>query len=323
MAVGGSSERRGVIATCNYRAREYGVHSAMASATATKLCPQLVIVRPNMDKYRQASAVMREIFERYTELIEPLSLDEAYLDVSNADACDGSATKIAEEIRASVYAELGITVSAGVSNSKFLAKIASDWNKPDGLCVIPPQQVDEFVLSLPVKKIHGVGKVTAAKLHQMGIHTCADLRQLSQATLDQSFGRFGQRLYQLARGIDQREVSVSRIRKSVSVENTFPQDLPNLASCLSQLPSLLESLTQRLAKLPESANIDKAFVKIKFADFTSTTLERIGTEPSLETYQTLMSDAIARKTLPVRLLGLGVRLKQRQNSQEDQLQLFE
>ena len=185
VAVGGDPHRRGVIATCNYPARHFGVHSAMASSQALRLCPELVIVPPNFDKYRKVSTQIHDIFRRYTSLIEPLSLDEAFLDVSASDQFDNSATRIAEALRQDIRRELGITVSAGVAPNKFLAKVASDWRKPDGLFVIPPAQVDAFVAALPVKKISGVGRVTGERMAGLNLHTCGDLQSMSRLELSQ------------------------------------------------------------------------------------------------------------------------------------------
>lgn len=307
MAVGGRSDRRGVIATCNYLARQYGIHSAMASAQAQKRCPELLIVPPRMDAYKEASATLRAIFHEYTDTLEPLSLDEAYLDVSTCDLHQGSATRIAEDIRHQVQQQLGITVSAGVSNSKFLAKIASDWHKPDGLFVIPPEQVDDFVRQLPVHKLHGVGKVTAKKLHGMNIQTCGDLQRYSLSDLQQRFGRFGQRLHDLAKGIDHREVKSTRIRKSLSVEHTYSHDLPDSAACLQQVPSLFDALVARLKRADAERSGSKPFVKVKFSDFSTTTVERAIAHPHINEYQALIKEAVARKPFAVRLLGLGVR----------------
>lgn len=323
LVVGGLAERRGVVATCNYVAREYGVHSAMPTATALRLCPQLVVVPPRMDLYREVSLKIRAIFATYTALIEPLSLDEAFLDVTHSPNCHGSATLIAEDIRRRVEQELGITVSAGVAPNKFLAKIASDWNKPNGLKVIVPAEVEEFVRHLPVKKLHGVGKATAEKLAALGIHNCADVRHSNEALLIQRLGKFGRRLWQLAHGIDNRPVEPDRRRKSVSVERTFNQDLPNLATCLAQLPMLLEKLAERLERLDDSYELDRPFVKVKFHDFSQTTLEQVGLEASLESYQTLLTQAHARGNKAVRLLGVGVQLHDKMLAQEDgQLKLF-
>ena len=248
LAVGGSPDKRGVVATCNYDARAYGVRSAMPMRTAVKLCPDLTIVRPRMDVYKAVSRQIHQIFRDYTEIIEPLSLDEAYLDVSDSPHFNGSATRIAREIRRRVASELHITVSAGVAPNKFIAKIASDWRKPDGMFVVTPEQVDEFVAALPVNKLHGVGKVTAEKMARLGIRTCADLRDWNKLALAREFGSFGERLYNLARGQDDRVVQVDSRRQSISVENTYDQDLPNLDACLEQLPALLDELRGRSAE---------------------------------------------------------------------------
>lgn len=316
MAVGGSPLKRGVISTSNYEARKFGVRSAMASALALRACPGLIIVPHSMHKYREASQVMRSIFLDYTDLVEPLSLDEAFLDVSECTRLQGSATRIAAEIRARVVDSLGITVSAGVAPNKFIAKVASDWRKPDGLTVVAPVEVDDFVRQLPVSRIYGVGKVTADKMHRLGIHTCGDLRAYSVVELSEAFGSFGPRLYQLCRGVDERPVRTSRRRKSLSVEHTFEQDLISLAACLEQLPALLRQLQERLQRLEDDYLVVKGFVKVKFDDFTSTTLERAGTGARLEDYRLLLEEAFERGARPVRLLGLGVRFVDLKDDQQ-------
>lgn len=321
VAVGGLAEQRGVIATCNYEARAYGVRSAMASAHALKLCPDLLIVRPRREAYREASQEIHTIFRTYTDLIEPLSLDEAFLDVTGCEHFAGSATRIAQDIRRRVWQQLRITVSAGVAPNKFLAKIASDWKKPDGLFVITPAQVDEFVLGLPVTKLHGVGRVTAEKLQRMGIRTCADLRARNRLDLLRDFGSFGERLWGLAHGIDERPVQVESRRQSVSVENTYDRDLPDLAACLERLPELLQELTRRMARLDSRYRPGKPFVKLKFHDFTQTTLEQSGAGLELEDYADLLAVAFARGKRPVRLIGVGVRLIDSRD-QAEQLRLF-
>lgn len=308
IAVGGSPERRGVVATCNYEAREFGIHSAMASATARKRCPQLIIIKPDMDKYRAASQRIHKIFQKYTSLIEPLSLDEAYLDVTDCEQFAGSATRIARAIRSEVKEKIGITISAGIAPNKFLAKIASDWNKPDGQFVITPGDVEQFVAQLPVKKLHGVGKVTAAKMHRLGIQTCGDLRNLDKDELFKYFGSFGERLNQLSHGLDNRPVQVERIRKSVSVENTYANDLQSLASCLAELPDLQAQLCKRMDKLTDQYSIQKQFIKIKFHDFVQTTVETQSTHLDPENFNRLCNEGFARGNKPVRLLGLGVRV---------------
>ena len=326
IAVGGSPERRGVVATCNYEAREFGIHSAMASATARRLCPDLIIIRTDMDKYRLASSQIHEIFQRYTDLIEPLSLDEAFLDVSDCDEFRGSATRIAEAIRNEVREVVGITISAGIAPNKFLAKIASDWNKPDGQFAVLPNDVDDFVAKLAVKKIHGVGKVTAAKMHRLNLRTCKDLQNFGADALTEHFGSFGERLFELSRGIDNRPVSTDRIRKSVSVENTFDTDLPDLDSSLEAMLGLLPKLELRLKRLDNHYSIKKQFVKLKFHDFVTTTVEMLSEDTNPENYRTLCEQGFARGERAVRLIGVGVRVEPLENSAEgvsgDQLSLL-
>ncbi len=324
IAIGGDPGRRGVIATCNYPARAFGVRSAMASAQAIKLCPSLKIIPGNMDKYRLASQQIMRIFSDYTALIEPLSLDEAFLDVTESTACRGSATLIAEELRQRVAAEVGITISAGVAPNKFLAKIASDWNKPDGLWVITPPHVADFVETLPVRKLHGVGPATAEKLLGLGVSTCADLRRLGAVRLVEALGGFGERLFQLAQGVDHRPVSTEHRRKSVSVEHTYVQDLPGLNQCEEQLPELLKRLEMRKARLDGSYRISGAVVKVKFSDFVQTTVEAACAEPDAAVYRVLLQEALQRHPPPVRLLGVGVRLTDRlEASGGRQLLLFD
>ena len=308
IAVGGAPERRGVIATCNYPAREFGVHSAMASATARRLCPGLIIIKPDMARYRTASQQIHDIFQDYTSIIEPLSLDEAFLDLSDSHLHAGSANLIASEIRARIADEVNITVSAGIAPNKFLAKIASDWNKPNGQFSIEPGMVEDFVYQLPVRKLFGVGKVTAARMEKLGISTCGDLRELERELLDRHFGSFGKRLYELCRGIDNRPVQPTRIRKSVSVENTFANDLPDLESCLAELPRLCEQLSERMQSLGDKYLISKQVVKLKFHDFVSTTVETLSTTADAAKYRELLEEGFQRGQRPVRLLGIGARL---------------
>ena len=310
VAVGGSEDRRGVIATCNYEARQYGIHSAMASATAKRKCRDLIIIPGNMEKYRTASQQMHQIFREYTDTIEPLSLDEAFLDVTGTTICQGSGTLIAQEIRQKVRQEIGITLSAGVAPNKFLAKIASDWNKPDGQFVITPDKVEAFILKLPIGKLFGVGKVTARKMDLLGIENCGDLQDYTNFELVEMFGSFGETLHNLCRGIDERAVQTEGRRKSISVEHTFPEDLPTLESCLAMLPELLVMLEQRIQNSKQKVTIGKQFVKIKFNDFISTTVEQNANTLDLDTFKTLCETGFERGNKPVRLLGLGVRMKE-------------
>ncbi|MCO4763917.1 MAG: DNA polymerase IV [Myxococcales bacterium] len=308
IAVGGRPESRGVVATASYEARKFGVRSAIPSARAVRLCPDLILIPPRMSVYREASQVIRGVFRRYTDLIEPLSLDEAYLDVSSCTQLQGSATRIADAIRAEIFAETQLTASAGVAPNKFLAKVASDWNKPDGLTVITPAQVPEFVAALPVKKIPGVGKKSVPRLHAKGARTCGDLQSWTMTQLTEEFGRWGARLYDLCRGRDNRPVVTSRVRKQISVERTFAQDIGDPELLSAQLDRLYANFEER-ARGAE-ARIRGATVKVRFADFTTTTLDRSGEEvPSWDVFWELVTEALQRGGgQPVRLLGIGVRL---------------
>jgi DNA polymerase-4 len=317
LAVGGRAETRGVIATCNYEARAFGVHSAMSTARALRLCPQLTLLPPDFRRYREASRQILAIYRDYTSLVEPLSLDEAYLDVSDLTRCQGSATLMAEEIRTRIRAEVRITASAGIAPNKFLAKVASDWNKPDGQFVVRPRDVDAFVAALPVEKIFGVGKVTAARLKKRDVHTCGDLRTWELARLVGEFGRFGTTLYSLCRGIDERPVRPDRIAKSLSVETTYARDLPDLAACRAELPALIAEFRRRFARLPAPRPMHKAIVKIKFADFSQTTAECTSAAPDEATWAALLDEAWARRERAVRLLGVGVRFAEAEEEQGD------
>ena len=322
LIVGGSAERRGVVATCNYPARQFGIRSAMATRYARSLCPDVTVIAPSMSKYRVASAAMRDIFLGYTARIEPLSLDEAYLDVTSSDAFFGSATRIAEAIRAQVRDQLGITVSAGVSANKFIAKVASDWRKPDGLMVVEPHEIDDFSAALPVRLIPGVGRVTAEKLARRGLKICADIRATDPTELVRRYGSFGHTLYERSFGRDSRPVNATRIRKSVSVEQTYTQDLESGQPCFEQLPSLLADLTQRVERAGVTSKVAKIFIKVKFADFSGTTVERAGQSLVLRDYEALLAEGLQRKPLAVRLLGMGVRLCDAEPTDAAQLPLL-
>lgn len=308
VAVGGTTSQRGVISTCNYAARRFGVHSAMPTWRARSLCPHLQVVPHNMRKYQEASAAMREIFTTFTDQVEMVSIDEAYLDVSASEHCSGSATLLAREIRGRIARELGITVSAGVAPNKFLAKVASEWRKPDGLYVIAPNQIASFLPTLPVKCIHGVGNTTAQRLYNHGIHSCGDVQQRPLSWLIKQFGGLGLRLFEFSRGIDNRQVTTSRVRKSLGVEQTFAQDLHDREDYKIQLQLLYSQLNTRLGNLPASYTIRKLQAKIKFSNFVQTTLEAAGTAPNFATYLELIETGVQREDLSVRLLGIAVQL---------------
>jgi DNA polymerase-4 len=324
IAIGGKSDRRGVVATCNYKAREYGVRSAMPTGQALKLCPDLVVVPGTMSKYREAAQQIRQIFYRYTDKVEPLSLDEAYLDVTDCTECHGSATLIAEEIRKVIAREVGVTASAGIAPNKFLAKVASDLNKPDGQYVITPPEIDAFVEKLKVKRIFGVGKVTNEKLRRLGIETCGDLQQRPLLELVDKFGVFGKRLHDLSFGRDNREVNANSRRKSLSMERTYSDDLVDQAACLQKLPDLLLELRSRLRRVDSDYLVTKQLIKMKFSDFTSTTVERqVVKGLPIESFEDLCLQAWERGGRSVRLLGLGVRfIDTRDEGRAVQLDLF-
>ena len=324
IAIGGKSDRRGVVATCNYKARHFGVHSAMPTGQALKLCPDLVVIPGTMAKYREAALQIRQIFYRYTDKVEPLSLDEAYLDVTDCTECQGSATLIAQQIRAQIATEVGVTASAGVAPNKFLAKVASDLNKPDGQFVITPEEVDDFVQKLEVKRIFGVGKVTNEKLRRMGIITCGDLQQRNLIELVDKFGVFGKRLHDLSYGRDERQVNSNSRRKSLSVEHTYSDDLPDQIACLAKLPDLLIELRSRLRRVDSDYLVTKQFIKMKFNDFTATTVERqMVSGLPVESFEALCQQAWIRGSRPVRLMGIGVRfIDTSEQGRALQLELF-
>ena len=324
IAIGGKSDRRGVIATCNYKARQFGVHSAMPTGHALRLCPDLVVIPGTMAKYREAAQQIRQIFYRYTDKVEPLSLDEAYLDVTDCNDCQGSATLIAQQIRQQIAAEVGVTASAGIAPNKFLAKVASDLNKPDGQFVITPNDVDEFVEKLEVKRIFGVGKVTNEKLRRLGIITCGDLQQWDLVDLIDKFGVFGKRLHDLSFGRDQREVNGNSRRKSLSVEHTYSDDLQSQAACMKKLPELLIELRSRLRRIDSDYLVTKQFIKMKFNDFTATTVGRqMCSGLPVESFEALCHEAWERGGKPVRLMGIGVRfVDTSEQGRAMQLELF-
>jgi DNA polymerase-4 len=304
LAIGGSADRRGVISTANYPARRYGVHSAMSTAMALKLCPHLKLLPGRMAAYKEASLHIREIFARYTPLIEPLSLDEAYLDVTDCSQCNGSATLIAEQIRQTISDELNLTASAGIAPIKFLAKIASELNKPNGQYVITPAQVPAFLQQLPLSKIPGVGKVTAKRLEEVGLITCADVQQYDLATLLKRFGKFGRVLWERCQGIDLREVSPERLRKSVGVERTLAEDIHDWEDCEALIvDKLYPELELRLRKVKPDLHIARQGVKFKFQDFQQTTQEHVW--PVLNKDDLIN---VARQVWRERREGRGVRL---------------
>src|SRR5437588_10725918 len=308
VAVGGSRER-GVVAAASYEARKFGVHSAMPSVIAKRKCPDLIFVAPRFDAYKAISLQIREVFADYTPIIEPLSLDEAYLDVTENLKGISSATRIAEEIRARIRTETELTASAGVSYNKFLAKIASDHQKPDGLFVITPEMGPTFVETLPVRKFHGVGPATAKKMARLGIATGLDLRAENLAFLQQHFGKAGAYYYWAARGVDERPVRADRIRKSVGAENTFPADLFTYEAAREALQEIVDKVWGYC----EGSGLRGRTVtlKVKFANFQQITRSRTGqmqirTRSELEQLGNALLEPLFPVVKGVRLLGVSL-----------------
>jgi DNA polymerase-4 len=265
----GSPSSRGVVTTASYEARKYGIRSAMPSVTAKRLCPDLIFILPRFDIYKKVSLQIRKIFLEYTDLVEPLSLDEAFLDVSQNKKNIPSAIQIAREIKLKIHEKTGLTASAGISINKFLAKTASDIKKPDGLFFIPPEKAATFIEKLPIEKFFGVGKVTAKKMHDMGIRNGFDLKQWSEVDLIQKFGKVGTYYYQISRGIDNRDVNPVRIRKSLGAENTFPEDLNDMRSINRELEKILTVLIRRMKRTNTKGKT--LTLKVKYTDFQQIT----------------------------------------------------
>ena len=309
VAVGGSS-KRGVVSAASYEARVFGVHSAMSSAVAARRCPGLIFVPTRFDVYRSVSKQIRSIFQRYTSVLEPLSLDEAYLDVTESTGNGLSATEIARRIRQDILEETGLTASAGVSYNKFLAKVGSDHQKPDGLTVIRPRDALAFIASLPVEKFHGVGPVTARRMHEQGIRTGADLRQFEEEELVQRFGKAGRYYYRVCRGQDDRAVRVRRGRKSLGAERTFEINVTNPEEMMQRLQGIAEKVSSRLQDAQLAGQT--VTLKIKTADFqistrqTSTDQLIHEKDDIAEVVALLLHHAPSPPTKPVRLLGISL-----------------
>lgn len=310
LGIGGSPQSRSVLCTASYEARQFGVRAAMPSSQAVRLCPQLILIPPDFESYKRESREVRKIFERFTKQIQPLSLDEAYLDVTDVKDFGGSATLIAYEIRKMIFHERKLTASAGIAPNKFLAKIASDWNKPNGQFVIRPKEIDEFIAKLPVEKIYGVGKVTAQKMHELGLKTCADLQNRSLQQLVSWFGKRGVDLYQLSRGIDDRPVRTDIELKSISVEETFNKDLQSLEACFQKVPDLFEGWIKRVERNQARNKIKNISVKFRYHDFKISTHEvTLKTFPEITDFKKLIRSLWEKRADPVRLLGIGCHLK--------------
>ena len=269
VVVGGSPQGRGVVAAASYEARAFGIHSAMPASRAVKLCPKAVFLKPRFDVYRDVSRQIREIFFRYTDLVEPLSLDEAYLDVTENRVNCPSATIIAHKIKKQVREETGLTASAGISFNKFLAKIASDLDKPDGLSLIPPEKAEKFIEELEIGQFYGVGKSTRRKMESLGIRTGADLKKWNEVDLVKEFGKSGHHYYRIARGVDKRQVKADRIRKSIGKERTFSEDISDLEWIHNFLKELAAKIAESMKNL--SASGKTITLKVRYEDFETVT----------------------------------------------------
>lgn len=322
IAVGGSNDRRGVLCTANYVARKFGVKSAMPSSLALKLCPDLILIKPNFKKYSQASKAVFEIFSKYTHLVEPMSLDEAYLDVTGTDQCSNSATLIAKEIREQIKLMTGLNASAGISCNKLIAKLASDYKKPNGQFTVCPSEIDSFIRTIPIERIWGIGKVTAKKMHEMGIKNCLDLQAYERNELSVYFGKFGENLYDFCRGIDYRKIETEYERKSLGTEETYIHDLATLDEMKIQILELAHGLKSDLKHYQDRA-IKNIQVKIKYFDFKQTTIER-DLPLADESFLSLLEERWSLSPMPVRLLGVGVKFAQstERTSPSGQLCLF-
>lgn len=305
--VGGAPDKRGVVAACSYEARRFGIHSAMPSSRAFRLCPSAIFLKPRFEAYRQVSSEVHEVYRQFTDLIEPLSLDEAYLDVSESALHQGSATRIAASIKKAIKEKTHLNASAGVSYNKFLAKMASDMDKPDGLYVITPEEGAAFIEKLPIGKFHGIGKATEARMQALDVFTGADLKKWKREKLVEKFGKSGNYYYDIAQGIDKRKVENSRIRKSLGSETTFEQDLQDKNEMLAVLRRLAEQVTASMRKRELKAQT--VTIKVKYADFTQvsrshtleTSFDSIG---QIETIISGLLDKTDAGEKKVRLLGV-------------------
>ena len=325
VVVGGNPEGRGVVAAANYAAREYGVRSAMPAARARLLCPHAVFIRSRMTLYAEVSAQIRDIFHRYTPLVEPLSLDEAFLDVGASAELFGSGVDIARSIKDSTRSELGLVASVGVAPNKFLAKLASDLDKPDGLVVVEPEGVRSFLDPLPVEKVWGVGAAAASRLHALGVHTIAELRARPRPDLARRFGKWGDRLFELARGLDERPVMPDHEAQSISHETTFEVDLREPAALRDSLRGLVEQVAWRLRRQGLLAGTVE--IKVRYSDFRTVNRSAAlpaataGTRDLWTCASRLLAQQLARRGDPVRLIGMGAsRLTRERSAQAD---LFE
>ncbi len=309
VAVGGKANQRGVLTTCNYLARKYGLHSAMSSKRALQLCKDLIILPVDIVKYRKESEEIFKIFKCYSSKIEPISIDEAFLDVSESRYCHGDPEEMARQIRSCIKTDFGITASAGISSNKLIAKICSDWKKPDNQFSICDDEIEGFIKTVSLKSIPGIGKVNFKKCENLNMRNCSDMQNISKDALVRVFGSYGYTLFNLVRGIDNREIEANRRRKSVSVEDTFLHDLGDTDSCKYQLSILYAKLMDRCQSSSINTNeVREIFLKIKFNDFEVITRQKKCLSLELNEFYSLFNSNIVRIIKPIRLLGIGFRL---------------
>ncbi len=322
VAVGGKPNERGVLTTCNYIARKYGLHSAMPSKKAKEICKDLVIIPTDIDKYKKISTNIFKIFHCYTKIVEPISIDEAYLDVTESEYCNGDPELMSRQIRECIEHDFSITASAGISVNKLIAKICSDWKKPNNQFTIKDYQVDDFISGVDIKKIPGIGKVNYIKCKKLGIENCNDAQEISKDVLYNEFGSYGLKLYDLVRGNDDRLVQTTRIRKSISVEDTFLNDTRDIKVCIHKLKELYEKLKKRCKALKiQSTSAKEVFIKIKFSNFESITRQSQCKSVTINDYIKLFNTNYNTDMKPIRLLGIGFNISKNAKS-DSQYDLF-
>ncbi len=325
VAVGGSGERH-VVAAASYEARKFGVRSAMPSVTARKLCPNLIFVKHRFERYQEISGQVFEIFREYTDMVEPLSIDEAFLDVTNDKKGICSATLIARSVKEEIKNRTGLTASAGISVNKFLAKIASDINKPDGIFLIPPENAEKFIEELPIEKFYGIGRVTAERMHKLGIHSGYDLKQWDLLSLIRNFGKTGKFYFDIARGIDERPVEIHSERKSIGTELTYEKDLTTRFEIIAELYKVEKELMDRIEHSGTTGRT--VSLKVKFSDFRQITRSRtlqnyISNFKELHEEVTEIRKSLNLEGTRIRLLGVSISNLESDDCSDRQLELFE
>ena len=314
VAVGGKADERGVLTTCNYIARKYGLHSAMSSKKALQICKDLVILPVNITKYKEVSKEIFKIFKCYTKKVEPISIDEAYLDVSHSDYCRGDPEEMARQIRSCIKNDFDITASAGISSNKLVAKICSDWKKPDNQFSVCDSEISNFMKNVPLRNIPGIGKMNYEKCKSLKMEMCSDMYDMSELDLVNLFGSYGFTLFKLIRGLDDREVEINKIRKSISVEDTFIKDLHEIESCKVKIYDLHKRLVERCRNADvNSREIKEIFLKIKFNNFETITRQKRCESLEVSEFVGLFTKNIQNIDRPIRLIGVGFKLKELQN----------